>query len=300
MMKRNRNKSSILEQKKCSIPYPTKITNLYFLSLLIFQVITSLGLVIYSALDFGLKENEERRLTPGLENILELMTSLGEGSIFYGIWGFIYRDCTYAIACSMQKGGKSCDFKISPPSFFLGWVSAFSSPDNFPLFLPPNSFFREIFSPHPRFPHTCQTVFPVYPKSFFRSTQKKTQERRSWENESFLFHSVFRSCPAAFIIHLGFPEDKKKEHSRNNRAFEFRRREAAASSFHLLFSGKLHHAAAIAFSRKTRLGSLDPFDPLACSKGFFFSSFPRIRKRHKKSFIVPQPKNLVNSQVTWR
>lgn len=46
---------------------------LYFL-----QVITELGLVIYSALDFGLKENEERTLTPGLENLLDFMTSLGE------------------------------------------------------------------------------------------------------------------------------------------------------------------------------------------------------------------------------
>ena len=43
-----------------------------------FQVISELGLVIYSALDFGLKENEERTLTPGLENLLDLMTSLGK------------------------------------------------------------------------------------------------------------------------------------------------------------------------------------------------------------------------------
>ena len=48
-----------------------------FLSLHL-QVISELGLVIYSALDFGLKENEERTLTPGLENLLDLMTSLGE------------------------------------------------------------------------------------------------------------------------------------------------------------------------------------------------------------------------------
>ena len=41
-------------------------------------MISELGLVIYSALDFGLKENEERTLTPGLENLLDLMTSLGE------------------------------------------------------------------------------------------------------------------------------------------------------------------------------------------------------------------------------
>ena len=43
-----------------------------------FQIIASLALVIYSALDFGLRENEERTLTPGLENLLDLMLSRGE------------------------------------------------------------------------------------------------------------------------------------------------------------------------------------------------------------------------------
>ena len=32
--------------------------------------------MIYSALDFGLREAEERQLTPGLETLLDLMTSL--------------------------------------------------------------------------------------------------------------------------------------------------------------------------------------------------------------------------------
>ena len=41
------------------------------------QAITELGVVIYNALDFGLKEAEERQLTPGLETLLDLMTSLG-------------------------------------------------------------------------------------------------------------------------------------------------------------------------------------------------------------------------------
>ena len=42
-----------------------------------FQAIAELGVVIYSSLDFGLKEAEERQLTPGLETLLDLMTSLG-------------------------------------------------------------------------------------------------------------------------------------------------------------------------------------------------------------------------------
>ena len=45
---------------------------------IIFQAITELGVVIYSALDFGLREAEERQLTPGLETLLDLMTSLGK------------------------------------------------------------------------------------------------------------------------------------------------------------------------------------------------------------------------------
>jgi len=43
-------------------------------------MLASLALVIYSALDFGLKEDEERKLTPGMENLLETMTSFGESS----------------------------------------------------------------------------------------------------------------------------------------------------------------------------------------------------------------------------
>lgn len=51
--------------------------------IIFFQVITSLGLVIYSALDFGLKDSEERKLSPELENILDLMTSLGQSTTFF-------------------------------------------------------------------------------------------------------------------------------------------------------------------------------------------------------------------------
>ena len=37
-----------------------------------------LGVVIFTALDFGLKEDEERQLSPALENVIDLMTSAGE------------------------------------------------------------------------------------------------------------------------------------------------------------------------------------------------------------------------------
>ncbi len=155
-------------------PFSHKITNIYFLSLfIIFQVITSLGLVIYSALDFGLKENEERRLTPGLENILELMTSLGEGSILSVIWGFIYRDCTYAIACSMQKGGNSCDFKIFPPSFFPWMGLCFLLSRQFSPLPPPQLFFPRNLFPTPKISPYLPNSFPGISKKFLQIHAKE-------------------------------------------------------------------------------------------------------------------------------
>lgn len=40
------------------------------------QVIESLGIMIYKALDYGLKENEERELSPPLEGLIALMTNM--------------------------------------------------------------------------------------------------------------------------------------------------------------------------------------------------------------------------------
>ena len=42
------------------------------------QVVQELALVMYAALDIGLKEDEERTLTPGLENLLAHMISAGK------------------------------------------------------------------------------------------------------------------------------------------------------------------------------------------------------------------------------
>lgn len=39
------------------------------------QVIDSLGVMIYKALDYGLKENEERELSPPLEHLIDMMTN---------------------------------------------------------------------------------------------------------------------------------------------------------------------------------------------------------------------------------
>ena len=44
----------------------------------LFQAVAELGVVVFNALDYGLKEDEERQLSPALENILDLMTSAGE------------------------------------------------------------------------------------------------------------------------------------------------------------------------------------------------------------------------------
>ncbi|XP_027026649.1 protein spire homolog 1 isoform X2 [Tachysurus fulvidraco] len=42
------------------------------------NVIESLGIMIYKALDYGLKENEERELSPPLEQLIDLMTNMTE------------------------------------------------------------------------------------------------------------------------------------------------------------------------------------------------------------------------------
>ncbi|XP_041665235.1 protein spire homolog 1 isoform X3 [Cheilinus undulatus] len=42
------------------------------------EVIDSLGVMIYKALDYGLKENEERELSPPLERLIDLMTNIQE------------------------------------------------------------------------------------------------------------------------------------------------------------------------------------------------------------------------------
>ncbi|KAG7474635.1 hypothetical protein JOB18_013802 [Solea senegalensis] len=44
------------------------------------EVIESLGIMIYKALDFGLKENEERELSPPLEHLIDLMTNMTEAA----------------------------------------------------------------------------------------------------------------------------------------------------------------------------------------------------------------------------
>lgn len=38
----------------------------------------SLGIMIYKALDYGLKENEERELSAPLEQLIAFMTNMGE------------------------------------------------------------------------------------------------------------------------------------------------------------------------------------------------------------------------------
>merc|ERR1719397_241256 len=42
------------------------------------KTVAELGLVIFTALDYGLKEEEERQLSPALENMIDLMTSADE------------------------------------------------------------------------------------------------------------------------------------------------------------------------------------------------------------------------------
>uniref|UniRef100_A0A8C3L1W6 Spire type actin nucleation factor 1 n=1 Tax=Chrysolophus pictus TaxID=9089 RepID=A0A8C3L1W6_CHRPC len=48
------------------------------ISCLLLQVIESLGIIIYKALDYGLKDNEERELSPPLEQLIDHMTNTTE------------------------------------------------------------------------------------------------------------------------------------------------------------------------------------------------------------------------------
>ena len=55
--------------------YINKLIYLFYLNFL--QVVRELALVMYEALDTGLKEDEERSLSPGLENLLGHMIAAG-------------------------------------------------------------------------------------------------------------------------------------------------------------------------------------------------------------------------------
>ena len=52
-----------------------------------------LGVVIFTALDYGLKDEEERQLSPALENVIDLMTSAGEGGSYF----------LFTAVCSLQS-----------------------------------------------------------------------------------------------------------------------------------------------------------------------------------------------------
>ncbi|XP_029976445.1 protein spire homolog 1 isoform X2 [Salarias fasciatus] len=56
-----------LHFEDCTDKYQSAATSL--------EVIDSLGVMIYKALDYGLKENEERELSPPLERLIDLMTN---------------------------------------------------------------------------------------------------------------------------------------------------------------------------------------------------------------------------------
>ncbi|XP_034560670.1 protein spire homolog 1 isoform X3 [Notolabrus celidotus] len=53
-------------------------TDKYSLAPTSLEVIDSLGIMIYKALDYGLKENEERELSPPLERLIDMMTNIQE------------------------------------------------------------------------------------------------------------------------------------------------------------------------------------------------------------------------------
>ncbi len=44
---------------------------------MVLQTVAELGMVVFNALDFGLKEEEERQLSPALEHLIDTMTAAG-------------------------------------------------------------------------------------------------------------------------------------------------------------------------------------------------------------------------------
>ncbi|XP_052350492.1 protein spire homolog 1-like isoform X5 [Oncorhynchus keta] len=61
------------------LPLPSiLLANMQSLDNKLDEVIESLGIMIYKALDYGLKESEERELSPPLEQLIDLMTNMGE------------------------------------------------------------------------------------------------------------------------------------------------------------------------------------------------------------------------------
>ena len=62
-------------------PSMNKLNKWYYIlnefKFFLFQTVAELGVVIFTALDYGLKDDEERQLSPALENVIDLMTSAG-------------------------------------------------------------------------------------------------------------------------------------------------------------------------------------------------------------------------------
>ena len=89
-----------------------------------------LGVVIFTALDYGLKDDEERQLSPALENVIDLMTSAGNVKMeqwkmknpfehsdeTHSLFGqyfhlFIHYWSTFIEPWSMQTGSLQIDMK---------------------------------------------------------------------------------------------------------------------------------------------------------------------------------------------
>lgn len=69
----------VIQTPKKGVPRLTdSLMALINISFSLLQVIESLGIIIYKALDYGLKDNEERELSPPLEQLIDHMTNTTE------------------------------------------------------------------------------------------------------------------------------------------------------------------------------------------------------------------------------
>ena len=72
---------------------PSRLLSVSYINIIILQTVAELGVVIFTALDYGLKDEEERQLSPALENVIDLMTSAGETEGSGQVWQTVSRFC---------------------------------------------------------------------------------------------------------------------------------------------------------------------------------------------------------------
>jgi hypothetical protein len=75
-------KRRFISHARLTIVYLLRLLFTYFF-LFFLQLISGLGWALFEALDYGCKREEQNILSPDLEQMIDLMTSAGESSLFF-------------------------------------------------------------------------------------------------------------------------------------------------------------------------------------------------------------------------